>query len=67
MKALNEAIDGAGRFDEFLDKLTREDRTAQLSPAPGVRLGDARQPDENRAEHRARLKRERREAKKVRV
>jgi hypothetical protein len=73
---MSEAIEGARDFQGFMDRIAadekrlaqqaRSDRgeSVQGNPAP---LGIERLPGENRAEHRARLKRQRREAKAGKV
>lgn len=71
MRAMSEAIEGArdfrGMMDRLLDdgkrvraELADRDETVQGNPLP---LGMERQPSENRAAHRARLKAERRASK----
>lgn len=74
MRAWNEAVEGARAFEDFKERLQAftERRKAELieteegcetsEPATVVH---ERLPGENRAAHRARLKRERRAAKKV--
>lgn len=76
MRALNEAIEGAADFRDFMGRIAHADaqrldeaskhadrgESVQGNPLP---LGMQRQSGENRAAHRARLKQERREAKRV--
>jgi len=69
MRAMSEAIEGARDFQGFMDKIVADEKrlarelsadrgeSVQGNPQP---LGLQRQPGENRAAHRARLKRERR-------
>jgi len=69
VKAISEAIEGARDFRGMMDMITADEKrlaqqlradqgeSAQGNPPP---LGMERQPGENRAAHRARLKRERR-------
>lgn len=72
MRAMSEAIEGARDFRGMMDRLLADDKrvraeladrgeSAQSNQPP---LGMGRQPGENRAAHRARLKAERR-ARKV--
>jgi len=72
MRAMSEAIEGARDFRGMMDQLLADDKrvraeladrgeSVQGNPPP---LGMERQPGENRAAHRARLKAERR-ARKV--
>ena len=75
MEMMNRAIEDAAAFTDLKRRLLdgrnevaramREQGKADDVPAPAEALGLARQPGENRADHRARLKRERREATKV--
>jgi hypothetical protein len=74
MRAMSEAIEGAAAFTDFRDRLLgAEQRRQQVTMPAGVSLADGpplgfdRQPGENRADHRARLKRERREARRAKV
>lgn len=63
MRMMNEAIEGARDFQDFMERLKRQ---VTQGAGPGERLHDAgvgRLTGENRAAHRARLKRERRERK----
>ena len=81
MVSINRAIEGAADFRGMMDKIIRaeakmaaelraecdnrdDSRSVQGNHLP---LSQQRQPGENRAAHRARLKRERREAKRVKV
>lgn len=76
MRAISEAIEGARDFQGFMEKIAADEKrlvqslradrgeSVQGNPPP---LGMERQPGENRVEHRARLKRERREAKRFKV
>ena len=70
MRMMNEAIEGARAFRGFMEKIGADEHcpTGQVThdAEPGERLHDAvmgRLIGENRAAHRARLKRERREHK----
>jgi len=71
MRAMSEGIEGARDFQGFMDKSMAGERGQVTQDTAGderrysVVLG--RQPGENRAAHRARLKRERREAKAHKV
>jgi hypothetical protein len=81
MRAMNEAIEGARDFQGFMEKVIADEkrlvqqvaglppRTEPTTPHDGMRYTvlPGRQPGENRAAHRARLKRERREANKARA
>lgn len=71
MRMMSEAIEEASAFTEFRDQLLgREPRAvtgADLTGTTTEAAGLARQTGENRAEHRARLKRERREAKRAKA
>ena len=69
MRALNEAIEGARDFRGLMERIAADEKrlAQQLRADQGERvqanpppLGMERQPGENRAAHRARLKRERR-------
>jgi hypothetical protein len=75
MEMMNRAIEGAADFGDFMKKLQQANERAiddiqqlrERDPATNEQEdsdGD-RQPGENREMHRARLKRERRNAKKV--
>ena len=69
MRAMSEAIEGARDFQGFMEKIAADEKrlaqslradrgeSVQGNPMP---LGMQRQPGENRAAHRARLKAERR-------
>ena len=70
MRMMHEAIDGARDFQDFMEKIVADEqrlkRQVTQGAGPGERLHDAgvgRLTGENRAAHRARLKRERRESK----
>ncbi len=70
MRVMNEAVEGARDFREFMEQVMADERLAQsrsisqgATEDVGVPLGLGRQPGENRAAHRARLKRERRAGK----
>lgn len=80
MRAMSEAIEGARDFRDMMDKIEasaaqqanalRLHQAAMQGGTPDERRYSAtpdRQPGENRAAHRARLKRERREANKARA
>jgi hypothetical protein len=63
MRMLNEAIEDAAAAGEFMRRVTSV-------PGTTVTIGPStsdRQPGENRADHRSRLKRERREAKRAKA
>ena len=66
MRSLNDAIEGARQFESFMDKVVQENAARAQSPH-SITFRDLRpeerQPGENRAAHRARLKKERRERK----
>lgn len=64
MEMMNRAIEAAADFRGFMDKVQRAPEGEWL-PDMAEEAGSGRQPGENRAMHRARLKRERRNAKKV--
>ena len=80
MEMMNRAIEDAADFRGMMGKIERNTDALRLELEQLQKQGEApaqddedrryyvvndRQPGENRAEHRARLKRERREAKKV--
>lgn len=77
MEMMNRAIEGAADFGDFMNKLqqvherAREDiqqlHERDSTPHEQEDLDSDRHPGENREMHRARLKRERRNAKKVGV
>ena len=79
MLAMSEAIEGARDFRGMMDKIeadtARQANMLRLQSAmqdgttdePRYSMVPSRQPGENRAAHRARLKRERREAKAGKV
>ena len=70
MRTMNEAVEGARDFQGFMERVMTEEKLARsraiqqgATEETGVQLGNDRQPGENRAAHRARLKRERRSSK----
>ena len=70
MRMMNEAIEGARDFRDMIDRIeadaaqTKADRFAEYVKQDMLKaIGSLRQVGENRVMHRARLKRERREAK----
>lgn len=71
MRAMSEAIEGARDFQGFMEKIVADEKRLRQQLTQGATpdangfplLGQDRQPGENRAAHRARLKAERRAAK----
>lgn len=60
MRMMSEAIEGARDFQGFMDKITKHDEKVDRQRADAHGKDPlARAPGENRAQHRARLKRER--------
>lgn len=62
MRMMNEAIEGARDFQDFMEKIVADEQRLKRQVTQGAGPGE-RFTGENRAAHRARLKRERRESK----